>query len=717
MTNPVFITARFRSGSTLLWNIFKQIPEACSYYEPLHEQLIEFKDANIKPQKRHFRVKRYFEEFSNIKGLENYHSPEFGLFNLLLEENDEASNMASYLRYLLISTDEEKKPVFQENRIDFRLAWIKKEFPEANIIHLYRGSRDQWISTIRDYPGNVEADLEADPYRITTWARDLSSVFPFLTTPYIRHLYQRHYYLWKLSYLAGSRLADHSISYEHIIQNPRASIGNLLKWADLESRENIDLAMQVFVQRPIGVWEQYRDDSFFRELEEECESILDKLGLNDKFGLTSIRTLIGQSPEYQKMISNPEVNRWVIKNTQREISGLWKSEGAKETIINQLKKERSRVRPDLKKLRNEIDVKNDRLTLLRESFAKKDKELAKKDGELYSKEQIIRLFSSSLRFWIGHGPLRKVPPLKWLLNLLGNTKSRFTPKLGLLYHHPPKPLEIPKTYLQNNKAKNGKDLPTISIVTPSYNQANFLQKTIKSVLRQGYPNVEYIIQDGGSNDGTLKILKQYASKLKHFESRKDKGQAHAINLGFRHSSGEIMAYLNSDDVLLPGALWYVAKFFLNNPSIDVVYGHRVIIDAKGFEVGRWVLPPHENEVLLWADFVPQESIFWRRSIWEKAGGKMVENFQFALDWNMLIRFQEAGAKFRRLPRFLAAFRVHEDQKTAVHIGKRGIEEMNLIRKKIHGREVTNDQIARGLRRYLRKSVIFHKLYRLGLLRY
>src|SRR5207244_4015693 len=131
------------------------------------------------------------------------------------------------------------------------------------------------------------------------------------------------------------------------------------------------------------------------------------------------------------------------------------------------------------------------------------------------------------------------------------------------------------------------------------------------VLGQQYPRLEYIVQDGGSSDETPAVLERYRPQLTRWESRADRGQAHAINLGFRHATGDVLGYLNSDDLLLPGAVRYVGAFFARHPQIDVVYGHRVMIDESDAEVGRWVLPPHEDEVLRWVDYVPQETLFWR----------------------------------------------------------------------------------------------------------
>jgi glycosyltransferase involved in cell wall biosynthesis len=286
-------------------------------------------------------------------------------------------------------------------------------------------------------------------------------------------------------------------------------------------------------------------------------------------------------------------------------------------------------------------------------------------------------------------------------------------RLGRLYHHAPRPFVVPSRYPQTPVPA---DPPAIAIVTPSYNQGVFLERTLRSVLDQKYPRLEYIVQDGGSKDDSPAILARYHDRLAHWESAPDGGQAPALNTGFRRTTGEIMAYLNADDLLLPGSLAYVAGYFAEHPEVDVVYGHRVLIDADEGEIGRWVLPRHSDDVLSWVDFVPQETLFWRRGIWERVGGKIDESFHFAMDWDLLLRFREAGAKFVRLPRFLGAFRVHALQKTQ-HENAIGKEETARLRRRLHGRDVSTLEIMARIRSYILRHAVCSRLYYLGLLRH
>jgi len=287
-------------------------------------------------------------------------------------------------------------------------------------------------------------------------------------------------------------------------------------------------------------------------------------------------------------------------------------------------------------------------------------------------------------------------------------------RLGITPHYSPRPISFPARY---GNPSSTIDWPAISVVTPSFRQGPFLERTMRSVLDQHYPKLEYIVKDGGSSDETVDILKRYEPSLTYWESSRDGSQARALNWGFRRTTGEIMAYLNSDDLLIPGALHHVAVYFHRHPEVDVVYGHRIMIDENDLDVGRWVLPPHDNDVLSWADYVPQETLFWRRRIWDKIGGAFDESFDFALDWDLLLRFRDAGARLVRLPRFLGCFRLHPGQKTSSQLAHLGLHEMNRLRERCNGRPVSYTEISRHIAAYLFRHVIYHRLYLLGILRY
>jgi glycosyltransferase involved in cell wall biosynthesis len=294
------------------------------------------------------------------------------------------------------------------------------------------------------------------------------------------------------------------------------------------------------------------------------------------------------------------------------------------------------------------------------------------------------------------------PVLKPLYFIARHFRAIVRPKLGLLHQHPPRDLKMPAPFVSRMVSAK---LPSISIVTPSFNQAAFIGRTIESVLSQHYPKLEYLVQDGGSRDGTVDILRHNSDRVSSWESKKDNGQSSAINLGFAKTSGEVMGWLNSDDLLAPGCLAYVGEYFARHPDVDVVYGHRIVVDEKDNEIGRWILPRHNDAVLKWADFIPQETLFWRRSIWERAGGCIDESFRFAMDWDLLLRFRALGAKMVRLPRFLGVFRVHENQKTSALINGVGTQEMDRLRLRELGKIPSRHEVARSLVPYLLSHVV------------
>jgi glycosyltransferase involved in cell wall biosynthesis len=211
------------------------------------------------------------------------------------------------------------------------------------------------------------------------------------------------------------------------------------------------------------------------------------------------------------------------------------------------------------------------------------------------------------------------------------------------------------------------ELPRISIITPSLNQARFIETTIQSVLDQGYPKLEYIVVDGGSTDGTLEILKKYEKHLT-WSSQKDKGQSEAINKGFRQARGEVLAFINSDDCYEPDALHKVGNYFALHSEAHWVTGKCRIIDEQGNEK-RKLITQYKNiwlmlrsyKVLLVLDYISQPATFWRRIIIERIG-YFDENEHLSMDYDFSLR---AGKQFplHVLNKYLAAFRVHPTSKS------------------------------------------------------
>lgn len=282
-------------------------------------------------------------------------------------------------------------------------------------------------------------------------------------------------------------------------------------------------------------------------------------------------------------------------------------------------------------------------------------------------------------------------------------------RLGQFRMYPPRALALPPRYSEPPRSSGR--LP-ISIVTPVFNQVEYISQTVDSILGQKYQALQYIVMDGGSTDGTAEKLDAVRGRLHYFFSGPDNGQAAAINNGMKHATGDILAWINGDDIVLPGALDYVAAFFEAHPEIDAIYGHRIVIDERGHDIGRWVLPPHSDDVLDWADFIPQETLYWRRSAWQRIGAALDESYAFAMDWDLLIRLREAGVRFSRVPRYLGGFRAHAAQKTSTTLETTGRREMARIYQRTVGRVPTPAERARHLAPYIIRHAILQRADRL-----
>ena len=224
------------------------------------------------------------------------------------------------------------------------------------------------------------------------------------------------------------------------------------------------------------------------------------------------------------------------------------------------------------------------------------------------------------------------------------------------------------------------ELPLISIVTPSYNQARFLEETLRSVVSQAYPRTEHIIVDGGSTDASVAIIKRYERHVHSWVSEKDRGQSHAINKGLAQATGDILTWLNSDDTYMPGALAAVGGFFASHPDVDLVYGDYLYTDAEGNPMRRrHVFDTISYESLLYHDYLGQPAVFFRRSLLEKVG-PLDESLHYCMDWDLFLRMWRV-CRPRHLPRVLATYRLDRAAKSNAEDTQAAVAAAHLVQQR------------------------------------
>ncbi|MBR6090311.1 MAG: glycosyltransferase [Anaerolineaceae bacterium] len=216
---------------------------------------------------------------------------------------------------------------------------------------------------------------------------------------------------------------------------------------------------------------------------------------------------------------------------------------------------------------------------------------------------------------------------------------------------------------------------SVSVITPSFNQAAYLKQTMDSVLSQDIPGMEYVVMDGGSADGSVELIRSYEDRLTGWVSEKDRGQADAVNKGAARTKGDVIGWLNSDDLYLPGAIRKALDHLAAHPEIDAVYGDVLSIDGEGKLINVMRFGQYEAEDLMSFRVISQPGVFFRRSAWERAGGLDL-SYHYLLDHHLWLRMI-AGGKFAYLPEPLAAARFHAEAKNRAHTEDFGKEAYRL----------------------------------------
>ncbi|MGE0393675.1 MAG: sulfotransferase [Vicinamibacterales bacterium] len=281
---PVFVSARFRSGSTMLWHLLRQLDGVTAFYEPCHDNLCAHVRSATPVQDSHRGVTSYWDEYAPLMDrLPALHANAFGASRLHLEADDAWPAFERYLRFLIAST-RPRRAALQMNRVDLRLPWLRARFPEALVVHLVRNPRDQWLSMVAGEPDATLGDPDENTaYDLLLWAVSLAGDFPFLVGPHIRHSYERHYLIWRLSAWMGARCSHVSLSYDDLVADPCTGLTILVDALGVSRNWLPRLAAGVTPGRAAARAAAPSPAAFTR-MEAGCDALLERLGCAEGLG-------------------------------------------------------------------------------------------------------------------------------------------------------------------------------------------------------------------------------------------------------------------------------------------------------------------------------------------------------------------------------------------------------------------------------------------------
>ncbi|MCB1603569.1 MAG: sulfotransferase [Gammaproteobacteria bacterium] len=305
----IFISGRFRSGTTMLWNIFNNLPQYMAWYEPLHTNLIS-QIEYVKPKEDHIGVYDYWKNYRHLENLKKYHSHKFGQDRLFMEKHENWTELEEYISYL-IKNSEDKIPVLQFNRMDLRLSWLKNNFPNSIIINIQRHPYPQWISCRKHIKNEILKNKESyeDAYDLMQWAVDLSEKFPMLQKSGSRNGYFRHYFIWKLSQSVADSHADLKLKLEEDFFDSHNGIEKLSSLLNWES-EDIQIAEKL-IHKPESVQTKTEIPDSFIEIENKVDKMFNKLGLSKQFPSSNLESI---KQDFSKEWSEYSFDSSICKN-------------------------------------------------------------------------------------------------------------------------------------------------------------------------------------------------------------------------------------------------------------------------------------------------------------------------------------------------------------------------------------------------------------------